>query len=424
MGANRLVEIGIRSKVERDARPVIEGLLLEEPAILVEGPRGSGKSTLLRDIALSRGGRVVDLDDEAALSFVLQDPTTAVSSPGLVLVDEFQRAPAVLSVVKRIVDRERGAGRFLLAGSVSARLLPTGAETLTGRVHRLVLPPLSSAEVLGGPGRLLPALLGGDRPPATTSALSRPDYFALVSAGGYPAALTRHTPTARRRWFASYLASVAERDLPQVADIRHPGALPRLYRHIAQNTSTVVGRTDLGEPLGLSAVTGRAYLDLLMHVHLVRELPGWTTGISAKAGRRPKIHVTDTGLGAAAIGHDAQRLARSDLAGLFLESYVVAEIAKQAILVDEPLVLAHFRDRSGSEVDLVIERPDGTVIAIEVKSATTINQADAKGLRFLRDRLGDRFHTGLLLHTGPLTAHLSDRLWAAPISTLWDRQPI
>jgi predicted AAA+ superfamily ATPase len=208
-----------------------------------------------------------------------------------------------------------------------------------------------------------------------------------------------------------------------MADIRHPGALPRLYRHIAQNTSTVVGRTDLGQPLGLSAVTGRAYLDLLMHVHLVRELPGWTAGISAKAGRRPKIHVTDTGLGAAAIGHDAQRLARGDLAGLFLESYVVAEIAKQAILVDEPLELAHFRDRSGTEVDLVIERPDGTVIAIEVKSATTINQADAKGLRFLRDRLGDRFHTGLLLHTGPLTAHLSDRLWAAPISTLWDRQP-
>jgi uncharacterized protein len=416
------MQISIGSKVARDARSVVEQLLLEEPAILVEGPRGSGKSTLLREITLSGGGRVVDLDDEAVLSLVLQDPTTAVSSPGLVLIDEFQRAPAVLSVVKRVVDREGGPGRFLLAGSVSAPLLPTGAETLTGRVHRMLLPPLSAGEVLAGSGRLLPLLLAGGAPPTLTSSLSRPDYFSLVAAGGYPAALARHTSTARRRWFASYLASVAERDLPQVADIRHPGALPRLYRHLAQNTSTVVGRTGLGERLGLSTMTGRAYLDLLIHVHLVRELPGWTVGISAKAGRRPKIHVADTGLGAASIGMDTQRLAASDLAGLFLESFVVSEITKQASLVDEPLALAHFRDRSGVEVDLIIERSDGSVIAVEVKSATTVNQADARGLRFLRDRLGDRLHTGLLLHTGPLIARLDDRVWAAPVSALWQAE--
>ena len=416
------MQIGIGSKVERDARRVVEALLLEEPAILVEGPRGSGKSTLLREITLSSGGRLVDLDDEAVLSVVLQDPTTALLSPGLVLIDEFQRAPAVLSVVKRVVDREGGPGRFLIAGSVSAPLLPIGSETLTGRVHRMLLPPLSAGEVLKGSGRLLPTLLEGGTPPTLISSLSRPDYFSLVGAGGYPAALARHTPTARRRWFASYLASIAERDLPQVADIRHPGALPRLYRHLAQNTSTVVGRTGLGEPLGLSVMTGRAYLDLLIHVHLIRELPGWTVGISAKAGRRPKIHVADTGLAAASIGMDSQRLAASDLAGLFLESYVLSEITKQAGLVDEPLELAHFRDRSGVEVDLIIERPDGSVIAIEIKSATTVNQADTKGLRFLRDRLGDRFHTGLLLHTGPLTAHLDDRLWAAPVSALWQAE--
>lgn len=119
------------------------------------------------------------------------------------------------------------------------------------------------------------------------------------------------------------------------------------------------------------------------------------------------------------MGMDAQRLASSDLAGLFLESFVTSEITKQASLMDEPLALGHFRDRSGVEVDLIVERSDGSVIAVEVKSATTVNQADAKGLRFLRDRLGDRFHAGLLLHTGPLTGQLDHRLWAAPVSALW-----
>lgn len=92
---------------------------------------------------------------------------------------------------------------------------------------------------------------------------------------------------------------------------------------------------------------------------------------------------------------------------------------RQAILIDEPLTLAHFRDRAGVEVDIIIERPDGRVIAIEVKSATITNQADARGLRFLSDRLGDRMQAGLLLHTGPLTARLSERIWATPISALW-----
>ncbi len=409
----------IRGHVRRDALPVLDHLLAEEPAVLLEGPRGSGKSTILREIAAARDARIIDLDDEAVIAFVQQDPTTALTYPGLVAVDEFQRVPAVLSVVKRIVDRSGEPGRFLLAGSVSARLLPSGAETLTGRVHRMLLPPLSTAEVVGGESRLLLTLLNDDDPAPVVSIWRRPDYFDLLAAGGYPAALARPTPNSRRRWFASYLGSVAERDLPQVADIRHPGALPRLYRLIAQQTSTVVGRTALGEQLGLAPATARAYLDLLTHVYLVSELPGWTVGISAKAGRRPKIHVTDTGLAAAAIGTDGHRLASGQLSGLFLESYVVTELMKQAILIDEPLTFAHFRDRAGVEVDIIIERPDGRVIAIEVKSATTTNQADARGLRFLGDRLGDRLQAGLLLHTGPLTARLYERIWATPVSALW-----
>jgi len=237
----------IRGHVSRDALPVLSHLLFEEPAILLEGPRGSGKSTLLREIAAARDARVIDLDDESVVGFVQQDPTTALTHPGLVAVDEFQRVPAVLSVVKRIVDRSGEPGRFLLAGSVSSRLLPTGAETLTGRVHRMLLPPLSTADIVGGQSRLLGTLLNEGDPLPIASAWRRPDYFEFLAAGGYPAALPRPTTNSRRRWFASYLGSVAERDLPQVTDIRRPGALPRLYRLIAQQTSTVVGRTALGD---------------------------------------------------------------------------------------------------------------------------------------------------------------------------------
>lgn len=408
--------------VERDANGLVQQLLEEEPAILVEGPRGSGKSTLLRAIASTRGGTILDLDDPATARLVAEDPAGALEGPegGLVFVDEYQRVPEILSAVKREVDRNSRPGRFLLAGSASSRLLPAGTETLTGRVHRLHLPPLAAGEYLAGSDRLLPRLLGEGEPARTASTLTRREYFELVAAGGYPAALKRPTEQARRRWYASYLATVADRDLPGLVEVRHPRALSRLYRLIAEQSSSVVARSALGERLGLNPATARSYLDLLERVHLIAELPGWTVGVSAKMARRPKLYVTDTGLGAAAVQLDGRRLASGAVGGNFLESFVVNEIAKQASVIDEPLILAHFRDRSGKEVDLVIERADGSVIAIEVKSATSATRADAAGLRFLRDRLGPRFASGVILHTGPVTANLGERIWAVPVAGLWE----
>ena len=406
--------------VDRWADPFIDRLLDEEPAILLEGPRGSGKSTLLRSIAHRRNALLLDLDDDSVLRFVREDVGSALASPTLVAIDEFHRAPEVLSQVKRVVDREGGTARFLLAGSVSSFLLPPGTETLTGRAHRLSLMPLAAAEFLAAKHRWLSELLVDGEPRNFRTTLERSDVFEVVSAGGYPAALRRATPTQRTRWFASYLATVTDRDLPDLVDIRHSGALSRLYRLLAQRTSSTAINTELSQVLELSQPTTASYRRLLERLYLTTELPGWTVGVSAKAGHRAKVHVTDTGLAAGVLSLSTQRLATAAVGGAFLESFVVAELIRQATSIDEALTFAHFRDRSGVEVDIIIERPDGSVVAIEVKSARTVNQHDARGLTFLRGRLGERFQCGILFHTGPLTARLGDRVWAVPVASLWD----
>ena len=242
----------------------------------------------------------------------------------------------------------------------------------------------------------------------------------MVTAGGYPAALRRATPTQRTRWFASYLSTVTDRDLPDLVDIRHSGALSRLYRLLAQRTSSTAINTELSQALDLSQPTTASYRRLLERPYLTTELPGWTVGVSAKAGHRAKVHVADTGLAAGVLSLSTQRLATAAVGGAFLESFVVAELIRQATSIDEALTFAHFRDRSGVEVDIIIERPDGGVVAIEVKSARTVNHHDARGLTFLRDRLGERFQCGILFRTGPLTARLGDRVWAVPVASLWD----
>ena len=405
--------------IDRWADSFVDGLLDEEPAILLEGPRGSGKSTLLRSIAQRRNATLLDLDDDSVLRLVREDVGAAVASADLVAIDEFHRVPEVLSFVKRVVDREGGTGRFLLAGSVSSFLLPPGTETLTGRAHRISLLPLSAAEVFGATSRWLADLLAASEPDNFRTTLERRDVFEVVAAGGYPAALRRPTATQRTRWFSSYLATVADRDLPELIDIRHPGALSRLYKLVAQRTSATAVNTELARALDVSQPTLASYRRLLERLYLSTELPGWTVGVSTKAGHRPKLHVTDTGLAAGALSMSAQRLATSTMGGGFLESFVLNELLRQTTTIDEAITFAHFRDRSGIEVDIIVERPDGTVVAIEVKSARSVNQSDTSGLAFLRERLGDRFACGILFHTGPLTARFGDRIWAVPVAALW-----
>lgn len=405
--------------VDRWADRFVDGLLDEEPAIVLEGPRGSGKSTLLRAIAQRRNATVLDLDDDTVLRFVRDDVGSALASPGLVAVDEFHRAPEVLSFVKRVVDREGGSGRFLLAGSVSSFLLPPGTETLAGRAHRIALMPLAAAEIFGASNRWLENVLANAEPGNFRTTLERAQVFEVVVGGGYPAALRRSTPNQRTRWFSSYLSTVADRDLPELIDVRIAGGLSRLYRLVAQRTSATAVNTELAHSLDVSLPTLASYRRLLERIYLTAELPGWTVGVSAKAGHRPKVHVTDTGLAGGVLSLSAQRLASSTMGGAFVESFVVNELMRQATTIDEALTFAHFRDRSGIEVDLIVERPDGGMIAVEVKSARSVHSGDANGLTFLRDRLSDRFECGIVFHTGPLTARLGDRIWAVPIPALW-----
>ena len=239
------------------------------------------------------------------------------------------------------------------------------------------------------------------------------------SAIQYPAALRRGSLAAQRRWLQSYLLSVADRDLREFVDVRNPGAVARLFALAAERTAQTVNMHEMGERLEIKPHTVRSYLTLLERCFLVQELPSWTVGLSASSAKRPKLHVIDTGLASASLRADASKLGKLAVGGPLVESFVVSEIRKQAVLLDEAVQLAHYRDAAGREVDLVVERSDGSVIGIEVKSSAGASAGDAKGLRFLRDALGDRFVCGVVLHTGPFTRRMEDRIWATPIPALW-----
>jgi uncharacterized protein len=163
-----------------------------------------------------------------------------------------------------------------------------------------------------------------------------------------------------------------------------------------------------------------SYLSVLETLYLVRLLPGWTTGRTQRAEQRRVGHVLDTALAAHLLGHTGDDLARPDNPwfGPLLESFVVGELAKQATWAERPVRLAHYRDRDQREVDVVMESGQ-RVVAAEVKATATPRPSGARHLAYLRDRVGERFVTGVVLHTGHQRVALGDRLVAVPVSDLW-----
>ena len=409
--------------VERRMKPVATELLDGVRAIVVNGPRQSGKSTLLAQIQRGRGP-VVSLDDPAFAAAAIDDPTAFLASlPNPVAIDEFQRGGnALLLALKVELDHTQTAGRFTLAGSTRFVTMQNLAETLTGRIAVAELLPMSMGELREVPEDFIDRAFDGRTQDAPPPPFDRYDYARAIVAGGFPElALAEPSRRVRTAWCESYLATVlATTNVEQVAEVRRPLILRQLVDQVAVRSGNELVVADLAREVGASAELVKSYLDLLSTLYLVRLLPAWTTSRTNRAKRRSVGHLVDTALAAHLLGATDDDLAAIDSPwfGPLLESFVVAEVAKQATWAERPVRLAHYRDRDQREVDLVIERGQD-IVAIEVKATATPLRKHARHLEYLRDRVGDRFRAGFVLHTGPQQLRLSDRITALPISTLW-----
>jgi uncharacterized protein len=247
-----------------------------------------------------------------------------------------------------------------------------------------------------------------------------PDYLDRALAGMYP---ELQTGSARRRqiWMDAYVDQLVLRDAPAVGAIRAPQRLRALMRAVALNTAGTPAETSLAQAAGLDVRTARTYLDLLEDLGVIHRLPAWHSNRFTRLTKGPKLHLVDPALAAPAAGVTPEVAFRSgDLIGRLVETFVVSQPRP---LVGEPtsgVALSHRWERTdGREIDLIIERRDGTLIAIEVKASAQPTQADARHLAWLRDHIGSDFAAGWVLHTGSVDMPLGDRLRAAPISTLW-----
>jgi uncharacterized protein len=410
--------------VPRHAESLVAEALTDTRVVLVNGARQAGKSTLTRLAATGRPDTVIRLlDDPATLRAAKDDPTEFVDHDRLMIIDEIQLAPELLRPIKITVDLDPIPGRFLLTGSSRVLALRTLPDALPGRMEVIELWPFSQGEIDGLPDRFIDAVFRHGPKINHSSTLRRRDYLDRLVVGGFPEAVRR---TSRRRtaFFDSYLSTLIERDVLELANIERRGDLLKLLTLLAGRAGGLLVPATLAGQSGIPRSTLVRYLELLSSVFLIKSIPAWSSGQTQRAIGTPKIAFVDTGIACHLIGQDAIRLAEPGGAvGSMMANFVAMELARQLTWSEERGRLYHYRTRDKVEVDTVIETPDGRVIGVEVKAGATVRTEDLVGLRTLVSHLGDKFVAGIVLYTGQQTLPFGDKLRAVPLDALWRLHP-
>lgn len=334
------------------------------------------------------------------------------------VIDEVRRAPDLMLALKQVLDQDSTPGQFLLTGSADLVTARVVADALPGRVEYVHLWPLSQAEMSGRLESVIDVLL-----PARCRRCSELRRAApRVRTSSSPEAFPRRSIGRRAGGHATsllYVQTVLGHDLGAVGEIRVDRAkVERLLRLLASRGDGLVNYSAVARDLALDDKTVKAHVELLEQLFLVRRLVPWSANLGARQVKTPKLVLSDSGMAAALIGADATRYAAPDqgaLAGALLETFVVMELVKQATWSVNPVELFFYRDSEQRKVDLVIESATGDVAAVEIKAAASASGADARGLRLLRAKLGDRFKAGVVVYSGEHALPLDDRIWALPL---------
>ena len=406
--------------IERGIQKHLLQCLKEDPVVFLKGPRQAGKSTLVR--SLSGGRDYFTMDDLVILNAVRDNPQGFIEGlSGQVTLDEVQRVPEILLPIKRAVDDARESGAWLLTGSSEMTALPGVAETLAGRMTTLALLPFSQSEIAGKPFDLVGKLMENQPWRPQGIPLPHKEIASWIVRGGFPEAVARKSQEAARRWLRSYVQTIVERDLLEVARVEDVGQVFRLLTLLSSRTATLLNFSDLSRVLGVPQTTLKRHIALLEVVFLVSLVPAWSGGTTARLSRQSKIIMGDTGLACVVAGVDEQGLNNNPVfLGQMLETLVAGELAKAATWSNEPASLFHYRSHDQREVDLVIEGAGGKICGIEVKLSGGVDGDDFRGLRRLRETAGERFHHGYLVYAGGSSVPFESDLTAVPLSALFD----
>lgn len=350
-------ESGAANYIPRIAASKLSALLREYPVVSIVGPRQSGKTTMARIECPQFSYANLEESDIRALA--IQDPRAFFAKfPCPAIIDEVQRVPGILSYIQAIVDGKGQNGMFLLTGSNQLHLGEALTQTLAGRAAGLTLLPLSLEEL-------------GER----VEGKSREE---LLFTGFLPRIHARGQEPARA--YRNYLRSYVERDLRTLINVKDLSLFERFLQLLAGRTGSQFVASSLAADVGVSYKTIQDWTSMLEASWIVFRLPPYFQNYGKRMTKAPKLYFQEPGLAIQLLGIDSlERLANDPLFGAFFENMVISEAFKTRLHRGKQPGLYYFRDSTGTEVDLILDKRPFP-LPIEIKASMTYHPEFARSI--------------------------------------------
>lgn len=376
----------IKTIIKRALLPHLLEDAKTNPVLAILGPRQSGKTTLAR--AAFSEHTYISLEDLDNRAFAKTDPRGFLkkykNDAGLIL-DEVQHVPDIISYIQTDVDLNYKPGYYVLTGSQNFLLNETITQSLAGRVSLHTLLPLSIEELKAA--QLLPS------------------YEQLMYSGCYPILYSRDEKP--HKWYRDYILTYVERDVRTLTTIGDLDTFQRFMQLCAGRIGQLVNLTSLGNDCGISYNTAKAWLSVLQASYIIFFLQPHSNNLGKRVIKSPKLYFYDTGLACSLLGiENKEQLVSHYLRGGLFEALIISDLFKEAFNTDRKPNIYFWRDKTGHEVDCIIER-GMNLYPVEIKAGMTINQDYFDNLSFWNEQAEADPENGFVVYGGTETQERS-----------------
>jgi len=399
--------------IKRFVESQITTLLQQARIVEVLGSRQVGKTTLLKHYAKNNNAKYVTLDDAVSLDFSINDAKAFIgqANSDLLIIDEIQRNPRLITELKRKVDDDNRPGQFIITGSADLTNLKTIHESLAGRAFLINLYGLSQDEIIGKQSNFINNIFKGKLNKSFVAKSTQENYSQVVAKGSYPEVVL-NSGINFTNWYQNYLRLIFNRDAKDISELRRIADLPKILKYIASIVGSELVLSSMANDLDIPRTTLDPYVELLETLFIISRLESWTNNLTATVVKNKKPYIMDSGL--------ATHLTKGKNAAGVFESFVISEIQKQlSFNALNEIKMYHYRDYEKQEIDLMLENRDDEVVLIEIKQTSTANYSDAKNIRKFIEKHSSKVVIGLVVYTGNKVVQIGKNIFVIPLELLW-----